>query len=80
MTTAPLHPDFVAAIRAAWEQEPFRRRRLKCSLARYAGAIYWSTEDGRIYPATMRERPRLSRLAAAIRYDGPIVVERGLRV
>jgi hypothetical protein len=63
----PLHPDFVAALRCAWEGQRTK--------AAFVGALYWSTEDGRRYVPSERELKRLARLAATIRYDGPLLSE-----
>jgi hypothetical protein len=64
---APLHPAFVELIRAAWET-----RRVH---AYFVGALYWNTEDGRAYRPPANEMKRLQRLAATLRYDGPILGE-----
>lgn len=69
MTTAPLHPDFVAAIRAAWETQRAR--------AAFVGALYWHTEPPhKFYPAA-NQMKRLRRLAATLGYDGPLFAEEG---
>jgi len=67
MTPAPLHPAFVSAIRAAWETQRVR--------ASFVGAIYWETEDGRVYCPPARQLKRLQRLAVTLRYEGPILGE-----
>jgi hypothetical protein len=65
--SAPLHPDFVARIRDAWETQ-----RIKAS---FVGALYWSTEDARAYCPPPGELKRLRRLAVTLGYDGPLVAE-----
>lgn len=64
-----LHPDLVALIRIAWETGRTR--------AFYVGAIYWSTEDGRVYHPPVTQLKRLRRLAVMLNYFGHIFDEVG---
>jgi hypothetical protein len=63
----PLHRDFVGALRRAWETQHTR--------AAFVGALYWETEDGRVYCPPSRDMKRLQRLADTLNYDGPIFDE-----
>jgi len=69
----PLHDAFVSAIRAAWK--PVSLGLTSRRLPNLAGAIYWTTEDGRAYCPPQREMKRLRRLAVTLGYDGPILGE-----
>lgn len=66
MTRDPLHSDFVALIRDAWE-----RQRVKSA---FVGSLYWETEYGRSYcPPDYHMLKRLRRLAVTLNYHGPIL-------
>jgi hypothetical protein len=69
----PLHPAFVAAIRAAWQ--PIVMGQSSRRLPSLAGMVYWSTSDGRSYCPPRRDLRRLQRLAETLRYDGPLLEE-----
>jgi hypothetical protein len=75
----PIHTHFIAAVRRAWEPIVYGLKRFQ-SLPALAGAIYWSSSDGRTFvECEAGDLKRLTRLAARINYDGPLVSKRRAR-
>ncbi len=69
--TYRLHPDLVAAVRAAWEPVTLARTRRR--LPALAGALYWDSEDGRPVFITAADLTRVRHLAARLGYRGPLI-------